>query len=303
MSEPRPPVDFVVIGAQRAASTYISACLRDHPQLFMCRDEVPFFEQPFFEQSPLSALEAVFADASAEQQRGIQRPDYLARPECPRNIRSVAPDARLVAVLRDPVARATSAYLWYVQFGLLPLLPLEEGLGRLLDGWTDPAYPRAQEVLELGCYGRHLTRYVDVFGADQLLTLLDDDLANPDVFARLYGFVGVDPSHRPAGVSQSTNAGVHDLRRLRFLRARRRFAWSWDSVTEYSYQSRRRRRPIASLLSAGVVAIDRVVLAHVFSSPRPTLRPEVRDRLRASYADDVDVLESLLRRDLSSWSA
>jgi len=301
VSDARPPVDFVVIGAQRSASTYVSACLRDHPGLFMCRDEVPYFEHPFFESSPVSALRAVFADASAAQKLGIQRPDYLARPECPSNIRSLAPEVRLLAVLRDPVARAISAYSWYVQFGLLPLVPLDAGLTRLLDGWTDPSYPRAAEILELGHYGRHLSRYLDAFSADQVLTLLDDDLGDLATFARVYEFLGVDPTHRPTAVSRTTNAGVHDPRRLRFLRARRRFAWSWDSATEYSYQPRRRRRPVAALLSAGVVAVDRAVLARVFRSPRPTVEPGLEARLRATYADDLGVLESLLDRDLTAW--
>ena len=303
MNDGRPPVDFIVIGAQRSASTYVSACLRDHPGLFMCADEVPYFEHPFFESSPPSALRAVFAEATDDQRRGIQRPDYLARSECPGNIRSLAPDARLLAVLRDPVARAISAYFWYVQFGLLPPLPLDDGLTNLLDGWTDPGHPRAFEILELGYYGRHLSRYIDAFGGDQVLTLLDADLGDIDGFGRVYGFLGVDPTHRPTAVSRTTNAGVHDLRRLRFLRARRRLAWSWDSVTEYSYQPRRRRRPVASLVSAGVVAVDRAVLARVLTSPRPTLPPDLEGRLRASYADDIGLLESLLGRDLSAWRA
>lgn len=303
MSDARPPVDFVVIGAQRSASTYVSACLRDHPGLFMCGDEVPYFEDPFFESSPVSALRAVFADAAPGQKLGIQRPDYLARAECPGNIRSLAPDARLLAVLRDPVARAISAYFWYVQFGLLPLVPLDVGLTRLLDGWTDPGYPRAFEILEVGHYGRHLTRYVDTFGSDQVLALLDDDLADLDIFGRVYAFLGVDPAHRPTDVSRTTNAGVHDLRRLRFLRTRRRLAWSWDSVTQYSYVPRRRRRPVASLVSAGLVAIDRTVLARLLRSPRPTLDPGLLARLRATYVDDVSALASLLARDLSGWTA
>jgi hypothetical protein len=269
----------------------------------MCGDEVPYFEHPFFESSPVSALEDVFADATAGQKLGIQRPDYLARPECPGNIRSLAPDARLLAVLRDPVARAISAYFWYVQFGLLPVVPLDEGLTRLLDGWSDPAYPRAAEILELGRYGRHLSRYIDTFGPSQVLVLLDDDLADLDTFGRVYAFLGVDPAHRPTEVSRTTNAGVHDLRRLRFLRSRRRFAWSWDSVTQYSYQPRRRRRPVASLVSAGVVAVDRIVLACVLRSPRPSLDPGLLARLRATYADDVRVLEVLLERDLPTWRA
>jgi len=296
----RAPLDFVVVGAQRAASTHLNACLRGHPDIYMCPDEVPYFEDPFFATTPPAELDAALAGASPDQIRGIQRPDYLARPECPANIRSVAPDARIVAVLRDPVARAVSAYHWYVQFGLLPLLPLDIGMARLLDGWTDPAYPRAGEIIDLGLYGRHLSRYTDTFGADRVRVVLGDDLHDPATFRALYRFLGVAEDHRPQ-VEMGTNAGAYDLRRLRFLRLRRRLAWSWDDVTTYDYTPRRLRRPVASVISAAVVTVDRVVLARIFTGGSPVLRPDLEQRLRARYADDITLLETLLGRDLAAW--
>lgn len=297
----RPVLDFLVVGAQRSATTYLNACLRDHPQIYMCRDEVPYFEAPFFATSSLAELRSAVADATSGQRRGIQRPDYLGRPECPANIRSVLPQARILAVLRDPVSRAVSAYHWYVQFGLLPLLPLDVGMERLLDGWLDPAYPRAREVLGLGYYGRHVSRYLDTFGSDQVLVLLGADLRQPATLPRVYRFLGVDENHESRVVHRRTNAGTYDLRRLRVLRARRRFAWSWDDVTEYRYQPRRLRRPLASALSASIVALDRCLLARLLTGVRPVLRPDLERRLRALYDDDVVTLEGLLGRDLGAW--
>jgi len=296
-----PVLDFVVVGAQRSATTHLNACLRDHPEIYMCRDEVPYFEAPFFARASLAELRAAVADATPDQRRGIQRPDYLGRPECPENIRSVLPQARILAVLREPVSRAISAYHWYMQFGLLPLLPLDVGMDRLLDGWREPHYPRAAEVLDLGLYGRHLGRFVDAFGADRVLVLLGDDLREPATLRGVYRFLGVDEDHESRVVQRKTNAGTYDMRRLRVLRARSRFAWSWDDVAEYRYQPRRLRRPLASALSAAVVGLDRFVLARILTAATPVLRPDLERRLRAFYADDVVVLESLLGRGLGRW--
>lgn len=300
-AQPRPVLDFVVVGAQRSATTHLTACLRGHPEIYMCPDEVPFFEAPFFATSAVTELAAAVAGAAPHQRRGIQRPDYLARPECPANIRSVAPGARILAVLRDPVARAISAYHWYMQFGLLPLLPLDEGMRRLLDGWDAPAYPRATEVVELGFYGRHVGHYLDAFGADRVLVLLNEDLREPETWRGVYRFLGVGEDHESRAAPGRTNAGTYDLRRLRVLRARRRFAWSWDDVTVYRYQPRRRRRPIAALVSAGVVGFDRAVLARMLTSGQPQLGSDLQHRLREVYADDILDLEALLDRDLSAW--
>jgi Sulfotransferase domain len=295
------PLDFVIVGAQRAASTHLNACLRDHPQLFLCPDEVPFFEDPFFDSTPVEALSAVFAKAKPGQRRGIQRPDYLGRAECARHIRKLAPDARILAVLRDPVDRAVSAYFWYVQFGLLPLIDVNQGMARLLDGWTDPAYPRAGEILEYGFYGRHLSRYVDTFGADQVLALTTDELREPTGLPRVYAFLGADPTHRIRVREQAHNAGVYDMRRLRVLRARKNFAWSWDGQTVFRYRPRRLRRPLHFLPTAAIVGFDRLVLAKLLGNARPRLEPGLAARLRMLYGDDVRVLESLLSRDFAAW--
>jgi hypothetical protein len=297
------PLDFVIVGAQRAASSHLNACLRDHPQLFLCPDEVPFFEDPFFHSSPVEALDAVFAAARPGQRRGIQRPDYLGKPECAGHIHELAPGARILAVLRDPVQRAVSAYFWYVQFGLLPLVEVNAGLTQLLDGWTDSAYPSAGDIVEFGFYGRHLTRYVDVFGADQVLAITTDEARTAETFGRIYGFLGADPRHRVPSLDQPRNAGVYDMRRLRVLRARRRFAWSWSDQTEYHYQSRRLRRPLHFLPNAAIVGFDRLVLARLYGNKQPRLDPELAARLRAVYRDDVGALEGLLGRDFSDWQA
>ena len=300
-SEERVVVDFVVVGAQRSATTHLNACLRDHPAIFMCRDEVPFFEAPFFDSSSIDELGLALAAAMPGQLRGIQRPDYLARPECAQNIHSLAPEARIVAVLRDPVARAVSAYHWYMQFGLLPLRPLDTGIERLLDGWTDPDYPRGPDILELGFYGRHLARYLDVFGSDHVLALLNEDIMDAEALPTVYRFLGVADDHTPPRSTRKTNAGTYDLRRLRILRSRRRFIWTWDDVDVYTYRPRRLRRPIASLLAASIVGVDRFVLAQILRGEPPSLRPDLDRRMREVYAADVETLEGLIGRDLTRW--
>jgi len=291
----------VVVGAQRAGSSHLSACLGDHPDIYLCPDEVPYFEDPFFANTPPSALAPVFARAGAGQRLGIHRPEYLARPECAERIHRHSPDARIVVVLRDPVARAVSAYFWYVQFGLLPLEPLDTGMERLLSGATDPAYPRAHEIIDYGMYGQQLRRYLDAFGPDQVLVVLATELDDPDTYVRLWRYLDVDPDHRPPPPDHRANAGVYDLRRLRVLRSRRHLAWSWDRATRYEYRARRMRQPLRFLPNAAVVGFDRVVLARLLGNGSVQLRPDLAERLRAIYAPDVALLSSLIDRDLSAW--
>jgi len=292
----------VVVGAQRAGSSHLSACLGDHPDIYLCPDEVPYFEDPFFANTPPSALAPAFARARAGQRLGIHRPEYLARPECAERIHEHSPDSRIVVVLRDPVARAVSAYFWYVQFGLLPLEALDTGMERLLGGGDDPAYPRAHEIIDFGMYGHQLRRYLDDFGPDQVLVVLATELDDPDTYVRLWRYLDVDPDHRPPPPDHRANAGVYDLRRLGVLRSRRRLAWSWDRATRYEYKARRMRQPLRFLPNAAVVGFDRAVLSRVFRNSSVQLRPDLAERLRAVYATDIALLSSLLDRDLSAWA-
>ncbi|MDQ6797087.1 MAG: hypothetical protein M3011_03505 [Actinomycetota bacterium] len=72
-------------------------------------------------------------------------------------------------------------------------------------------------------------------------------------------------------------------------------------MTTYDYQARRLRQPVRFLANAGVVGFDRVVLDRVLGNDRPNLRPDHRARLREIYAPDLDLLASLIGRDLTSW--
>lgn len=294
-------VDFVIVGAQRGGSTQLSASLADHPEVFLSPDEVPYFEDPFYLRSSPSALAELFAPARPGQRLGIHCPSYLGRPEAAGRIRASAPSARILSVLRDPVARSLSAYFWYMQFGMLPLQPPEVGVRRLLDGWADPAYPQAWEILDWSLYGRHLAPYLELFGPEQVLVLLSEELDGARTLSRLHTFLGLDPRPPPGAHQRTRNEGVYDLRRLRVLRARRRFAWSWAETSTYSYQPRRLRRPLRFLPNAAIVGLDRLVLSRLFGNEVATLPRALEDRLRDHFTDDVRMLEDLVDRDLSTW--
>ncbi|MCH7980754.1 MAG: hypothetical protein IID59_04545 [Proteobacteria bacterium] len=52
--------DFVIIGAQKSASTFLQECIREHPAVYMNREEDAFFEDP--EGRPLAIMSSVTPD-------------------------------------------------------------------------------------------------------------------------------------------------------------------------------------------------------------------------------------------------
>jgi hypothetical protein len=296
MVEPRLP-EFLIIGAQKSASTYVHSLLRAHPDVCMPSEEVRFFEDPEFGDGDTRAISALFRGSECKL-RGIKRPDYLARAEVPARIRKVIPDAKLIAVLREPVARLISAYHHYIKLGLLPAIPFAEGIARLLKGETFGS-PRAWEILEYGRYGTHLVRYLELFPADQLFVVLQEDLRSDPAgtVSALHNFLGIENLPYAKRVSKD-NPGLYNMHRLRFLRLRNRFMYDYTSATQKLVE---KKGPFRYLLAGGITFIDRRILSRLYVNRMPTLDPSVRRVLRDFYEPETERLERILGRSFEAW--
>lgn len=295
---------FVIIGAQKAGSTFIHETLRQHPVLFLPRHETPIFEDPFYKEDQVqTSLHQALAAARPGQIMGIKRPDYLGRPECPARLARHLPQARLIAVLRHPIARAISAYYWYMQVGILPVRPLHEGLADLLDGISVRQNPKAQEVLRYGLYYQHLQRYGQFFAPPQILILLDRDLRTDarGALQRVFAFLQVPPD-APLDLQRRPKQSVYALPRLRWLAwANRRFFYdSWLDAHKMLVLAQK-ENCLARLAYYACVAVDRLALQPLFANTAPVLEPALVQALSDYYRQDVLALQAWLNTDLSQW--
>ena len=291
--------NFVIIGAQKSASTYAHLALRKHPDVYMPGGETPFFENPHFTVRDPRPLTKLFAHTSAPL-RGIKRPNYLAEPEVPSRIRLLLPEARLIAILREPISRFLSAYHYYMKIGVFPVLPVAQALPRLLVGETFGS-PYAHELLEYGRYATHLRRYLRIFPEEQMLVLLQEDFTvNPhQTLNGMTEFLGARQFKNLPRISRD-NAGLYSLPRLRFLRSRNRFLFHYDPA-EPAF---RERSGVAKYLAAGAItAIDRIVLAHFLRNEKPQLAAPLMSQLQDFYGPEIDALEAMLGRSLQAWRA
>lgn len=214
--------DFLVIGAARAGTTALHSFLRQHPQLFLPKVKEPnyfaFAGQTLACQGPgadfinnsvttPAAYAALFADAPTGAICGEASPLYLYAPEAPANIRQQAPDAKMIAVLRNPIEQAWSHFMYATKLRIederdfTRALRLEDQ--RLAAGWQPlfgySRFPR---------YGEQLARYFDLFPKTQILIRTYEDFQTaPDrLLAGIFAFIGADPAFRP-DTSQTLNAG------------------------------------------------------------------------------------------------
>ena len=130
-----------------------------------------------------------------EMMCGEASPYYLFHPLVPERARALVPDARLIVLLRDPVARALSHYHHHeVALGMEPLTfeqALEAEPGRLdgeergqFPGYVSVAHQHHSYVAR-GHYADQLERWLGLFPRDQVLILVSEDF-----FADTPGVVG-----------------------------------------------------------------------------------------------------------------
>jgi hypothetical protein len=295
--------DFVVIGAQKSGSTFFHECLREHPDIFMPPGETRFFEDPEYLQTDISRFEAMFDAVPGEKVIGIKRPDYLAKPECPARIHKHIPNAKLVAILRNPVERAISAYFHEMRQSFIPIQPLNEGLRRIIAGEYKDSYPKSEEIIEYGFYYRHLKRYLDYFHRDQILVILFDTLKSKPLESvrRAYGFLGVNATYTPQS-KRSRGAGVYDLPRITLLRIPNSFMHTYNSNRTKRYQ--KQPKPLLGrLIKRAVTSADRLLLAPTFGNSKPELDVQVADDLFKLYEQDINSLEDFLGQKLTAWKS
>jgi hypothetical protein len=290
---------FVIVGAQKSASTFIQNALSRHPDVYMPKGETRFFEDPEYGNGEVEQLACLFAKRK-EKALGIKRPDYLGRAEVPTRIRLKLPAAKIIIVLRNPVERLISAYYYYIKIGFLPVVDINEAIPKLLAGRSLGNDKAAEQLLAYGKYATHIRRYREVFPDDQIRILFQEDVKSSPTkeVARVCDFLGVDPKAMRA-LPAAANTGLYPLSRLRFLRMRNRFLYNYDPLTgKLSPKKAALRRLIPA---AAITLTDRWLLARFIENRKPELAGDVRSSLVEYFREEIDGTAKITGRNLKDW--
>jgi hypothetical protein len=302
MAQPSVP-SFLLLGAAKCGTTSLAHYLSQHPDVFFSEPKEPIFFEAEYEKGLAHYWQTYFRAWRGERAVGEGRVWNLYLPFVAPRIREALPDARLIALLRDPVERVHSHWWHRYSRGQEPLgfaAALAADRARIERGegfagqegarcWRAGLYRESPStghrvLLDLGFYAEQIERYRALFPAARLEVVFHEDLAadQPGVMRRLFGFLGVDPS------VTVTDASPQNVRaeRVRSPTARR------------------------ALFAARALGLRRLVprrlrgLQHALlerPEQRPALDPGLRRELVAYYEPHNARLERLLGRDLSSW--
>lgn len=295
--------NFFIVGAPKCGTTALYEYLRPHPNIFMPKIKEPhFFAKDLGTYPRIKTLEeyaGIFAESREEHLRvGEASVYYLRSSIAIPNIREFNPDARIIAMFRNPVEMVHSLHsqLLYVaeenERDFEAAWRLQERRSRGLD--LPPASRGAflVQYAQVGQFGSQVQRLLSVFPrAHVKLILFDDFIASPQkVYDEVIDFLGIPHDDR-TGFPR-----INDNKRARMTWLRN-FARKPPPVL---------REAIRSLKQAvGGEALSavkkKIVELNTVKERRRPLSPEFRAELVEAFRDEVTVLSRLLDRDLSHW--
>ena len=296
-------IGFFIVGGQKCGTTLALDLLRAHPHLFMPDRETTLFDR---EQPDLqSAIDQFFLGVPAENQEhliGIKRPTYLTDPTVAERIQKHNPDAKIIALIRNPWERARAAYFHMMARAQLPLLDFETGMTAIMDGGFGEKVPFSQNVLTMSFQARGLQRYVELFSPERVHAALFDDLklGLNHVFQPIHSFLGVTVMDVSSFSDHKPQEVIYSIDRLKWLNQVAELRYALNDVG-IATGPKTDQTPEDLNKIQMVEMTDYVRMEPKYGNAKPTPSPELWHRMYDLYKDDITLTEHLLKRDLSHW--
>jgi len=300
--------NFLVVGAAKSGTDSLCGMLAQHPEIYVSSNKEPMFfvaegrpEIPYRGPGDREVMQAhqmwistrqqyesLFAGANGAKAIGEGSTWYLYDEDAPRRIHQHAPDMRLIAILRNPVQRAYSAFTMLLRDGRETTTDFIEALAaedkRVRAGWEPIWHYR-----RMGFYHSQLVRYRRIFRPEQIRVVLQSDLESipRETLRGLFEFLGVDDSFEPAASARMNVSLVPK-----------------NAVYHRLVAGQSRIKVVGkALLPVGVRRRIKRNLPESGLRQPPPMPKEAQAMLVEVFRDDILALQELLNRDLSSWLA
>lgn len=292
--------NFFIIGAAKAGTTGLYHTLKQHPQIFMSPIKEPRYfgmggrSNDFRGQgdSSLTAgmttrfedYQLLFDGIGDQPAIGEASTWYLMQSETAApGIRRCIPNARLIAILRQPAERAYSHYLMYVSLGherrsFRDALQAEPERTRMhwAPGWRYKAN---------GFYHHLLQPYTLAFPRQQMrFYLYEDWKTNPTWMLRdIFDYLGV------------SKIDLHVLKKN----------VTWHPRSTLLQHILASKNPLKLWLKQNMPASLRhrlsAALWRLNKGTPPRIDPAIHRKLTAEYREDILNVQDLIGRDLTHW--
>jgi len=286
------------VGHHKSGTTALYQMLRGHPQIYM-----PALKEPRFFAPDLRALLgsngslpetwedylALFAAARPEQRAGEASPSYLRSQVAAGLIAQARPDARIVAILREPASFVRSLHLHL----------LKEGVE------TEPDLARAFAAESIVRGGRRVLRYSDHVRYTEQLRRYHAEFAPEQVLVLIYDDFRADNAATVRGVLRFLD--VDDSLPVEVTRANPTVLMRSQQLDDLVHSISVGRGPLSAMVKTAIKALTprrlrqdalHLTLRRVVHRAPPAPDEQLMLELRRRFKAEVSSLSEYLDRDL-----
>lgn len=181
--------NFLIVGASRSGTTFLHACLMQHPDIFLAEPkELRFFDKDVNYTKGFSHYASSFSFSDEYIVRGEASPPYFHQGitfdenenyrfdpnhDSAKRIKSHIPDCKILITLRNPIYRLYSQF-WKNRYYGIETYTLHDALNSELEG------KRTKETspccwLYKNHYSIHLNHWFQLFGRPNVKVLIFED--------------------------------------------------------------------------------------------------------------------------------
>lgn len=274
-----PKVDFMLIGAQKSATTTLFDLLKKHPALCACKDKEPeFFSHGENWKDQIEAYEALF-DKKEGQLAFEASTSYTAHPtygkEVWKNLYDYNPDLKFIYILRHPIDRIISAHRFLYRRGYAKT--------RNINDFLKPG----NYHVNLSRYHYQIKPFIDLFGEDKVKIVLFDEFSdNPQNIVReILDFLGIGEVQNFKVETLKSNTKEKEL----------------QMVTGFGYMANMFLKVEKKLPYRLSRFLRRKLLYREIKESDLKLSRKSLDLLKQELLPDIEAMEKLLDKDLSHW--
>jgi Sulfotransferase family len=310
--------DFFIVGSPKTGTTALYEMLRERSQIYLPKLKEPRFlaadmnPRPGHERGPqelgyprtMEEYLTLFGEATPEQRVGEASAFYLWSRTAAENIAALQPNARIIAILREPASFLRSLHLLFVRWGVEDEKDLRKAIALEADrraGKHIPRHSHRPALLRYSdhvCYVEQLKRFGANFPSEQILVLIYEDFHrdNEAAVRKVLQFLEVEDQAPIDVVSVNVTTRTVRSQRARYMlkslkKGRGPLARSAKATIKALTTQRVRSRT--------ALRIQRRLVRADAPPPDESIMGELRER----FKPEVLALSEYLDRDLVSlWS-
>ncbi len=294
---------FLIIGAAKSGTSALWKYLPQHPDIYMSPKKEPHFfayenavpdangprDYTKYAKTNLTAYQALFADVTTEKAIGEAATTSLYIPRAVERIKHYIPQAKFIAMLRQPADRAYSSFMHLIRDRREPVKDFREALklehGRIADHWGFMWH-----YTQMGFYYEQVRRFYDNFNREQVRIYLYDEFnTNPlCIIQDIYRFLEVNDDFIP---DMSVRANMSGVQKSKITEGLITAVFDRPNLLRFIFRKllseEKRWRFTTSVRNRNL--------------KQKTLSLNLRCELTQLFREDILRLQDLLDRDLSHW--